>query len=242
MKILRDLVPLTTALLLCSLCAAEDNGVKIIFRSRAYQLVGASHEEWWEMDPITRNKTRLSDGDVALRRSMCSERMPPAARFQKAFSVLSPDGRRVASIAVHETFDRSPLRITTVNDARPIATVQVPTDRRHWTYATSLAWSPDGSLVLAGAEAGSSSSHFEDYWLLDWTHQIWRYVGGGNGARWSPDGSYISWTTARDLAPLGRIQVWVSHLVLLDVSNSGQQPLTSGISNESDFFWCSSAR
>jgi hypothetical protein len=34
----------------------------------------------------------------------------------------------------------------------------------------------------------------------------------------------------------------VSHLVLLDVASLEQQTLTSGISNESEFFWCSPAR
>jgi hypothetical protein len=48
------------------------------------------------------------------------------------------------------------------------------------------------------------------------------------------------------LAPLGKIHVWVSHLVLLNVASLKaslkQQTLTSGISNESEFFWCSQAR
>ena len=97
-------------------------------------------------------------------------------------------------------------------------------------------------MILAGAEAGSSDSHFEDYWLLDWADQKWQYAGGGNSAQWSPDRSQIAWTTARDLAPLGKIHVWVSHLVLLDVASLKQQTLTSGVSNESEFFWCSPAR
>jgi hypothetical protein len=77
-----------------------------------------------------------------------------------------------------------------------------------------------------------------EHWNFS-THQKWQYAGGGNDAQWSPDGSQIVWTTARDLAPLGKIHVWVSHLVVLNVASLTQQPLTSGISNESEFFWCS---
>src|SRR6188474_3398503 len=47
----------------------------------------------------------------------------------------------------------------------------LPTDTRlpdrseHWNYLTSASASLDGKLVLVGSEAGSSTSHFEDYWL-----------------------------------------------------------------------------
>ena len=184
----------------------------------------------------------MSDADAAQKRSTCSGAGQPISRFEKASGVLSASGRELAEISVHEPFDRSPLRIKNVTDGKEIATIQLPTDHEHWNYSTSLAWSPDGKLILAGAEAGSSDSHFEDYWLLDWAHQKWQYAGGGNSAQWSPDGSQIVWTTARDLAPLGKIHVWVSHLVLLNVASLKQQTLTSGISNESEFFWCPPAR
>src|SRR5438874_9834508 len=64
--------------------------------------------------------------------------------------------------------------------------------------ARSLACPPrtvDGTLVLVGSEAGSSSSHFEDYWLFDRASRTWRYAGGGNEAKWSPDSSAILWST-----------------------------------------------
>jgi hypothetical protein len=53
---------------------------------------------------------------------------------------------------------------------QPIESAVLPTDTRlpdrseHRNYLTSVSASPDGKLVLVGSEAGSSTSHFEDYW------------------------------------------------------------------------------
>ncbi len=129
---------------------------------------------------------------------------------------------------------------------QPIESAVLPTDTRlpdrseHWNYLTSVSASPDGKLVLVGSEAGSSTSHFEDYWLFDRASKTWRYAGGGNEAKWSPDSSTILWSTPRELAAIGRIHVWVAHLMLVDVRTLEQQPLTAGVSYESDFFWCTS--
>jgi len=129
---------------------------------------------------------------------------------------------------------------------QPIERVVLPADTRlpdrseHWNYLASASASPDGKLVLVGSQAGSSTSHFEDYWLFERATRTWRYAGGGNEARWSPDSSTILWSTARELASIGRIHVWVAHLMLVDVQTLEQQPLTSGVSYESDFFWCRS--
>src|SRR5438093_13564439 len=75
---------------------------------------------------------------------------------------------------------------------QPIESTVLPTETRlpdrseHWNYLTSVSASPDGKLVLVGSEAGSSTSHFEDYWLFDRASNTWRYAGGGNEAKWSP--------------------------------------------------------
>jgi hypothetical protein len=166
---------LLAAAFLFSVCfslAAQNSAPRIVYRSRAYQRVGASHEQWWEMDLTTRQKVRMSDADAAQKRSTCVGAGQPISRFEKASGVLSPTGMELPEISVHEPFDRSPLRIKSATDGKEIATIQLPTDHEHWNYLTSLAWSPDGKLILAGAEAGSSTSHFEDYWLLDSVHGV----------------------------------------------------------------------
>ena len=50
----------------------------------------------------------------------------------------------------------------------------------------------------------------------------------------------ILWSTPRELAPLGKIRVWVVHLALFDVRTVQVRTLTSGVSYDSDFFWCTS--
>jgi hypothetical protein len=35
--------------------------------------------------------------------------------------------------------------------------------------------------------------------MLDWQSKQWRYAGGGNDAKWSPDSSEILWTTQQTL-------------------------------------------
>jgi hypothetical protein len=129
-----------------------------------------------------------------------------------------------------------------VQSATLPAGISLPERGAHWNYLTGVSASPDGKLLLIGSEAGSSDSHFEDYWLFDRASNSLKYVGGGNGAQWSPDSSKIMWSTPRSLGPIGKIHVWVSHLVVVDVGTLEQQAVTSGISYEDKFFWCSSGK
>ena len=154
-------------------------------------------------------------------------------------------GRSYSQLWVMTLPDRQKVKGSSDTCTRqPIESAVLPTDTRlpdtseHWNYLTSVSASPDGKLLLVGSEAGSSTSHFEDYWLFDRASKTWRYAGGGNEAKWSPDSSTILWSTPRELAPIGRIHVWVAHLMLVDVRTLEQRPLTAGISYESDFFWC----
>lgn len=146
----------------------------------------------------------------------------------------------VMTLPARQKAKRSPATCT----RQPVESAVLPADARlpdrseHWNYLTSVSASPDGRLLLVGSEAGSSDSHFEDYWLFDRASGNWRYAGGGNEAKWSPDSSAILWSTPRALASIGRIHVWVVHLMLFDVRTLELQPLTSGVSYESDFFWC----
>ena len=150
----------------------------------------------------------------------------------QSWTMTLPDRQKVKRSS--DTCARQPMESTVLPAGTPL-----PERSEHWNYLTSVTASPDGKLLLVGSEAGSSSSHFEDYWLFDRASRTWRYAGGGNEAKWSPDSSAILWSTPRELEPIGRIHVWVTHLMLLDVRTLEQQPLTSGVSYESDFFWCS---
>jgi hypothetical protein len=130
------------------------------------------------------------------------------------------------------------LKVIRASDASVLATIRLPEFGEHWNFPETITWSPDGQTLLVGAEAGSSGSHYSDYWLVDWTKKDRRYAGGGDSAQFSPDGSEILWSTARDLGPLGKLSVWVVHLVLVDLCTLRQQMLTSGTSIVSDFYWC----
>ena len=160
------------------------------------------------------------------------EYRPVGRSSPQSWSMTLPDREKVKRSS--DTCPRQSIERTVLPAGTPL-----PDRSEHWNYLTSVIASPDGKVLLVGSEAGSSSSHFEDYWLFDRASRTWRYAGGGNEAKWSPDSSAILWSTPRELEPIGSIHVWVSHLMLLDVRTLEQQPLTSGISYESDFFWCS---
>jgi len=150
--------------------------------------------------------------------------------YPQAWSMTLPDGKRTR----HSEGECTPQEIK--SEALP--DVRLPEKSEHWNYPTSVSASPDGKFLLVGSEAGSSTSHFEDYWLFDRSSQELKYIGGGNEAKWSPDGTKILWSTPRELAPLGKIHVWVAHIVLLDLRTLDRRTLTSGVSYESNFFWC----
>lgn len=237
--------------------SAIQSTFKIVYSVRIYQRVGPSHEQWREMTPpdlqsttSLEAKARCTDGAVTPSPENKTRAEQSVGDHGKLLT-WSDDGTMFAYV------DRNPsvpaptpypwgcrdcffpdLKVIRASDARVLATIRLPELGEHWNYPETIVWSPDGQSLLVGAEAGSSDSHFSDYWLVDWTRKNWRYAGGGNGARWSPDGSKIVWSTPRRLEPLGKLHVWVVHLALLDVRTLKQQILTSGTSIVSDFYWC----
>jgi hypothetical protein len=230
----------------------------IAFAIRVYQRIGPSHVDWMGIAPPAREAVKLTDAEKMECAASQRGRMSAAARAR--FESTSGAGKLLTPSVDDAMFayvDRDPsvpppvpnpwgctdcfypvLKIARAADGTVLGTIRLPEFGHRWNYATSIAWSPDGKTLLVGGEAGPSDSKFEDYWLLDWTNKRWRYAGGGNAAKWSPDSTQILWTAARTLEPLGRIHVWVVHLVLVDVQTLKQTPLTTGASFISEFFWC----
>lgn len=233
---------------------------KILLGNRVYQRVGPSHIDWLEISPPNRQTAKLPNTE----KPRCAESLPSPVSQEtrtRAESGLAGNGKLLtwsADGAMFAYVVRDPtvppptpnpwgctdcfysvLKIFRTVDAKVLASIRLPERSERWNYPQSIRWSPDGKMLLVGAEAGSSDSHFEDYWLLDWTKQTWRYAGGGNDAKWSPDSSKILWSNARSLEPLGKIDVWVVHLAMLDVQSLKLETLTSGTSYVSEFYWCS---
>ena len=233
---------------------------KIILAHRVYQLVGPSHIDWLELRFPERKAVKLTDTEKGQCVENLSGTVSAETKTRAELNIAgngklltwSADGAMFAHVVRDPTVlpptpnpfgcsdcFYSVLKVSRASDTQILATIRLPERSEHWNYPQSIAWSPNGQTLLVGAEAGSSDSHFQDYWLLDWSQQIWRYAGGGNDAKWSPDASQILWTTPRRLEQLGKIHVWVVHLALLDVQSLKQQFLTSGTSYVSDFYWCS---
>ena len=230
----------------------------VAFAIRIYQPTRTSRVEWMEVRPATREAVTMTDAErmrcVATRGGTMSteaQARVKSAIGRRKLLTASRDGAMVAYVdrdssvppPVPNPWGCSDcfypvLKVARASDAAVVSTIRLPEFGDHWNYATSITWSPDGLMLLIGGQAGSTDSQFEDYWLLDWTAKKWRYAGGGNGAKWSPDSTQILWTAPRTLEPLGKIHVWVVHPILVDVQTLNQSALTAGTSFVSEFFWC----
>jgi hypothetical protein len=233
------------------------SNLKIVYAVRIYQLVGSSHEQWRDMTPPDLRSSPSTDTEEGCAAGSVT---PSAENKIRAEQMVGQHGKLLTWSQDGTMFayvERNPsipppkpnpwgcddcffpeLKVVRASDASLLATIRLPEFGEHWNFPENIAWSPDGQTLLVGAEAGGSGSHFSDYWLVDWMKKDWRYAGGGNSAKWSPDGSEIVWSTPRDLAPLGKLHVWVVNLALLDLRTLRQRILTPGTSIVSDFYWC----
>ena len=156
----------------------------------------------------------------------------------------SSDGKQLACF----TSDQS-VRTIDIASGETNNKIALPPEGTHWSFPTTITWRPDGKSLLVGcdgAESGSTS-RYDDYSLLDLQKHTWKYIDGGNSALWTPDGSQIIYTSARDLAPLpggksklsGAVhEVWVTQLESANIETLQTRTLVGGLSYNQDPQWC----
>jgi Tol biopolymer transport system component len=145
----------------------------------------------------------------------------------------SPDGSKIAAIT------KTAIRLIGARDGKDAGGIAFPAQTSAWNYPFLLRWSPDGARILVGSEAGSSTAHYADLWLLNLADKSWEYLkDGGNDPRWSPDGKYIVYSTPRVLGHAGKRGVWVSHNKRLNAGDLSQKILTEGLSQDVEPAWC----
>jgi len=145
----------------------------------------------------------------------------------------SPDGSKLAAVV------KSAIRLIAARSGKDLDNVAFPTQPNAWNYPILLRWSPDGARILVGSEAGSSTAHYADLWLLNLADKTWQYLkDGGNDARWSTDGKYIVYSTPRVLGQVAKRGVWVSHIRRLNIRDLSHKDLTEGLSQDVEPAWC----
>jgi len=140
----------------------------IAFAIRVYQRTGASRVDWMGMSPSTRNAVQLTDAERmdCLANQGRTTSAEAQARFESAIGkrkllTASLDGAMVAYLD-HDPAVPPPvpspwgctdcfypvLKVARASDATVLSTIRLPEFGDHWNFATSLAWSPDGTMLL----------------------------------------------------------------------------------------------
>jgi hypothetical protein len=108
---------------------------------------------------------------------------------------------------------------------------------------TRLSWSPSREWLLVDTFGQNSNSTYpqSDYYALDVVGRKVIAAGSGNYAVWVPGKTAILYVPPRVLTPLpGRTghSVWVSHVVLFDLSTQKTTAITSGLTSDLDLSVC----
>jgi dipeptidyl aminopeptidase/acylaminoacyl peptidase len=136
--------------------------------------------------------------------------------------VWSPDGRRLACAAGQT------VRI--VNLTTGVEVAHADFTQRAMPPAV-VDFSPDGArLLIATVGANhSTTSPQSDYWVLDLANGKWTFVGPGQSAVFAPGKTgTVLLATPRELRPVGKVQEWISQLLLVDPATHAQTPLAAG--------------
>jgi dipeptidyl aminopeptidase/acylaminoacyl peptidase len=147
----------------------------------------------------------------------------------------SPDGRRLACVAGQT------VRI--VNLTTGVETAHADFTQRATPPAVAD-FSPDGTRLLVGTVGAnhSSTSPQSDYWVLDLANGKWTFVGPGQSAVFAPGkAGAVLLATPRELRPAGKVQEWVSQLLLVDPATHAQTPVAAGAAANSEPCRCAPA-
>jgi WD40 repeat protein len=143
-----------------------------------------------------------------------AEWTPPGRRTPSiAWQVASPDGRRIAVASVPETVDREPSRgAVVVFDARgtapprAVALTDFP--------VTSLAFSPDGRMLVAGGASEKVSLRVFDAATLRTVAAVPNFGANPNALVFSPDGRVVALSCAYHEVRLFETATWRERVVL----------------------------
>lgn len=151
-------------------------------------------------------------------------------------STLAPNGRKAA----YFTPDLKSVIVAAWPSRKELWRAAAPPRSDRWNFPVSILWSPDSSRLLVEGEAGNSTAHYLDLWLLDTGSSSWQYLAGGNDPAWSADSKRLFYTTPRNLAPLpaSHRQVWITELRMITFPAGTRQKLVSGLSYNAFPAWC----
>ncbi len=137
--------------------------------------------------------------------------------------VWSPDVRRLACVAGQTV---RVLNLTTGVEVAHAEFTQRP------TQPAVADFSADGTRLLVGTIGAnqSSTSPQLDFWVLEIASGKWSFVGPGQAAVFAPGKAAggILLATPRELRAVGKVQEWISQLLLVDPATHAQTPLAAG--------------
>ena len=189
-------------------------------------------------DPASRNIAlcNLRTGDIrAISRDAVRG---PTGQTAQSISAVSPDGRRIASqwrVGGPGDAGRFDLRIARVSDGS-IQTVHKGGDQGI-EIITPDGWSPDGSRLAVRLQRIDNTFAIAlmdpEAATIDVVAEVTPAVPGG--VRWSPDGSFLTYTAPARNSPS-------SDIFILDLRTRRIQPLVEHPSHEGGGVWSRSGR
>lgn len=164
---------------------------------------------------------------------------PPAASAVAGLgqlATLSPNGRKAAYFSP----DQKTVIVAAWPSKKELLRVAAPPPSERWNFPIGVLWSRDATRLVIEGQAGDSTAHYLDLWLLDTASRTWRYLDGGNDPAWSADSTRFFYTTPRSLAPLpaSHRQVWITELRMIAFPAGKHQTLVSGLSYNAFPVWC----